>query len=85
MQGHRGAVILRLGPNRSTEVPEGYSLALEGGDVADYTIFYKEGAQGIGELVGDGLQVTGEKFVEDGKLFIRVNDEVYDVLGNKIR
>lgn len=86
VQGHRGSVIFRLGPNRSTEAPEGYTLALEGGDVAPYTIFYKEGGQGIEDVQGDNVQGTkGVKFMKDGKLYIRVNDEVYTILGEKIQ
>jgi len=84
IQGHRGSVILRLGKNRSTEVPEGYELVVDGGDRGAYSIYYGEGLLGV-EETGDGLQVTGKKFVEDGKLLIRVGERVYDVMGNVVR
>jgi hypothetical protein len=42
-------------------------------------------AQGIEGVTGNGLRVTGEKFMQDGKLFIRHGDNVYDVTGNKIQ
>ena len=83
--GHNGVIILRMGPNRSKEAPEGYELALEGGEVANFTIFFKASGQGIEEVTGDGLRVKGEKFMKDGQLYIRVNDEVYTILGDKIQ
>jgi hypothetical protein len=36
-------------------------------------------------VMGNGLQVTGVKFMEDGKLFIRVGERVYDMIGNVIK
>lgn len=36
-------------------------------------------------VTGYGLQVTGEKFMKDGKLFIRVGETVYDMMGNRVR
>lgn len=83
VDGHRGTVILRLGANRSKDVPEGYELAVEGGDVAAYTIFFAAKPQGIQTV--NGKSVKGEKFMQDGKLFIRVNENIYDITGNKIQ
>jgi hypothetical protein len=31
------------------------------------------------------LKERGEKFVEDGKLYIRVGEQVYDAFGRKIK
>ena len=84
IQGHRGSVVLRLGSNRSKDVPEGYELAVEGGDRGAYTLFIKKGAQGIDEVKGGKGKVKGEKFMQDGKLFIRHGEYVYDILGNRI-
>jgi len=84
IHGHRGSVVLRLGSNRSTEVPEGYELAVEGGDRGAYTLFIKKGAQGIDEVKGEKGNVKGEKFMRDGKLFIRHGENIYDILGNRI-
>ena len=81
--GHRGTIILRLGANRSKEVPEGYELALESGDASEYTIFFSNEIQGIETVSGERLSVSGEKFIENGQLFIRVNGEEYDVTGRK--
>lgn len=84
VKGHRGTAIVRLGKNRSTEVPEGYELALEGGDNGYYTLFVKMDAPSALENV-EGKQIRGEKFIKDGKLYIRLNDEVYTILGEKIQ
>lgn len=83
IQGHNGRVILRMGPNRSKDVPDGYVIAIEGGNVGEYTIFYAAGAQGV-EEVGDGMRHS-EKFIENGKLLIRRGERVYDMLGRIIK
>ncbi|MBR1877996.1 MAG: hypothetical protein IJ814_03200 [Paludibacteraceae bacterium] len=82
--GHRGTVILRMGVNRSKEAPEGYEQVLDGGEYGNYTIFYREGAQGVESVTANGRTARGEKFVKDGKLYIRMGERVYDVLGNKV-
>lgn len=82
--GHRGKVVLRLGSKRSKEVPEGYELAVEGGDRGAYTVFVCMNPQGIETVTGDGLRGIGDKFIENGKLYIRVGESIYDVLGNRV-
>lgn len=82
IQGHRGSVILRMGVNRSKEVPEGYELAIEGGSAAEYTVFIAKKSQDVENVSG---ALRGEKFVEDGKLLIRRGEHVYDVLGRIIK
>jgi len=81
IQGHRGSVVLRLGQNRSKEAPEGYRLVLEGGSNGYYTIFFAEGQQGVDEVKTQTPQ--GDKFIENGRLYIRTNDAVYDVMGQR--
>ena len=81
VQGHRGKAVLRLGKNRSTEVPEGYYMAANGDH---YTVFLENGA-GIEETRVQPSAVKGEKFLKDGQLYIRVNDEIYTILGEKIQ
>lgn len=83
IQGHKASVVLRLGKKRSTEVPEGYRLALEGGTTGDYTIFISEGQQGV-ETV-NGKSMKGEKFMQDGRLYIRHGEHIYDITGTKIQ
>ncbi len=84
IQGHRGQVIVRVGKYRSTTVPEGFGLAVEGGDRGQYTVFVKMNDQGVDEVTGYGLQVTGEKFIENGQLYIRVGENKFDARGNRV-
>lgn len=82
IEGHKAKVILRLGQKRSTVVPEGYHLALEGGDNGYYTIFISDSEQGVEEVQDT---TPSEKFIRDGKLYIRRGEQLFDILGNKIR
>ena len=86
IQGHRGKVIVRVGKYRSTTQPEGYELAVEGGDRGAYTVYIQMNPQGVEQPAADSsLKGRGEKFLEDGKLYIRVGERVYDITGNKIQ
>lgn len=85
IQGHRYAVILRMGPNRSTIAPAGYHVASEGGSVAAYTIFMADNPQGMEEVQGDGMQAKGNKFIRDGRLCIRKGEKTYDTTGKEIK
>ena len=80
VQGHHGRVVFRLGKNRSPEVPDGYYMAVNG---SDYTVFMELGT-GIEEVKGE-QRTRGEKFLKDGQLLIRVHDEIYTILGEKIQ
>ena len=82
VQGHRGRVIVRVGKNRSQDVPEGYELAAEGGEKGAYSVYVCMGALGV---ENPALKVKGTKFVRNGKLYIRVGERVYDITGNKIQ
>ena len=85
IQGHRGKAIVRLGKNRSTEVPEGYELAVEGGDRGAYTVYVQMDPQGIEQPTsGSSLKGRGEKFLKDGKLYILHNGTMYDVQGKRV-
>ena len=35
------------------------------------------------QVTGDGLPVSGEKFIQDGQLYIRHDNIIYNILGNK--
>ncbi len=86
IQGHRGKVIVRVGKYRSTTQPEGYELAVEGGSRGAYTVYIQMNPQGVEQPAADSsLKGRGEKFLEDGKLYIRVGERVYDITGNKIQ
>ncbi|MBR6118208.1 MAG: hypothetical protein IKQ11_05055 [Paludibacteraceae bacterium] len=85
VQGHRGQAIVRVGKYRSTTVPEGFEVAVEGGNRGEYTVYVKMGAQGVDEVKGEKLEVKGEKFIENGQLYIRVGEAVYDIMGKQIQ
>ena len=85
VQGHRGKVIVRLGSKRSTEVPEGYELAVEGGSRGAYSVFIQMEGQGVDEVKSEEGKVKSEKFIKDGQLYIRRGEQVYTILGNKIQ
>ena len=84
VQGHRGVIILRMGQTRSKEAPEGFYVAIEGGGTANYTIFAQNGT-GINNVNSDSSKSKGEKFVKDGRLFIRVGEREYDAHGRLIQ
>ena len=44
----------------------------------------KRDEQGIEEVTGNESQVTGEKFIKDGQLYILRGDKVYDVTGRRV-
>jgi len=82
VQGHRGKVVVRVGKYRSQTVPEGYEVAVEGGDRGNYTVYINMTPEGVEHT--QAAAADREKFLKDGKLYIRVNDDVYDILGKKI-
>ena len=79
--GHRGTVILRLGAGRSKDVPEGYELAADGDIYNAYSIYIKMKEEGIETVNGERLTVKGEKFMENGQLYILVGEKVFDARG----
>ena len=80
--GHRGTILLRMGPNRSKEVHTGYRVAVEGGNTANYTIFYSEETQGVEDVQGGDVQST--KVLRNGQLYLLRNGVMYDVQGRKL-
>ncbi len=82
IQGHRGKVIVRVGKYRSSIVPEGFELAVDGGSAGQYSV-YMEIGQGI--ETANGERSNGEKYLEDGRLFIRVGEQVFDAQGRLIK
>ena len=81
IQGHNRKVILRLGRNRDQETPSGYFKGAEGDH---YSVFYEVG-EGIEEVNREELRVrSGEKFVRNGQLLIRVGEHVFDATGRMV-
>ena len=85
VQGHRGKAIVRVGKFRSTTMPEGYELAVEGGDRGQYTVYVQMENEGLEEAKGEWQKAKGEKFIQDGQLYIRIGDKTYDVMGQIIK
>ena len=48
-------------------------------------VFAENSAQGMETIHGEEVEPNGEKFVRDGRLYIRRDEQVYDILGNKIK
>ena len=43
-----------------------------------------ENPQGMEEVMGDGLQVTGQKVLHNGQLLIRHGEKIYDIMGKEV-
>ena len=95
--GTNGEIRLLLGPNSGyNSTPSGYTLAVKG---TNYGVYYKsdgtrgdknterkDRTQGIEEITsGSSLQGKGEKFIENGNLYIRCGEQVFDAFGRKVK
>lgn len=94
--GKNGEIRLLVGPNSGyNSTPNGYILAGRG---TNYGVYYKttnargdkntertDRTQGVEEVTGNGLQVTGEKFIQDGHIYIRCGEQVFDMMGNRVK
>jgi len=81
IQGHHRKAILRLGKNRSLDIPAGYYMAAN----ADHYTVFIEGGQGVEEVKDNGALRNGEKFIKDGRLMIRVGEQTYDAQGRLMK
>lgn len=51
-----------------------------------HAIVFTESSSPAGlQVTGDGLQVKSEKFIQNGQLYIRHDNIIYNILGNKIK
>ena len=82
VQGHRGRVIVRVGKYRSKTQPEGYELAVEGGDRGQYTVYIQVQSEDV-QNTKEKVQRT--KVLKDGQLYIRVGEHMYDARGNRVK
>ena len=80
VHGKRGNIKLMLGTAADDEQPQGYSLVIKGND---YAMYYNDTPEGIESI--QPLEDGRQKFIQDGKLYIRVDKQVYDGLGRKIQ
>ena len=93
--GMNGEIRLLLGPNSGyNDTPSGYTLATKG---VNYGVYYKTTGtrgdkdkerspitEGV-EEVSANTQPAGVKFIEDGKLYIRCGEQVFDVMGRLVK
>ena len=84
-------------PQVTPQVRQGFTLAVKG---ENYGVYYKTNSPrgdkntervdrtqttGIDEVEDQkSKSVSGEKFLKDGKLFIRCGEQVFDVTGNRV-
>ena len=95
--GTNGSIRLLLGPNSGyNTTPQGYTLAAKG---VNYGVYYKMNSargdkdtertpivQGIENTTSDSsLKAKGEKFIENGNLYIRCGEQVFDAFGRKVK
>ena len=83
VQGHRGKVIVRVGKYRSKTQPEGYELAVEGGDRGNYTVYISMDQQGVEEV---DLPETGvRKIIYNGQVYFLREGKTYTLTGSEIK
>ena len=97
INGTNGSIRLLLGRNSGYDsTPQGYTLAVKG---TNYGVYYKMNSargdkdterqpivQGIENTTsGSSLKAKGEKFIENGNLYIRCGEQVFDAFGRKVK
>ena len=93
--GTNGQIRVLIGPNSGyNNTPSGFTKAVVG---ENYGVYYKTNSnrgdkdknrqpQGIDELQsGDSKAPRGEKFIQDGQLYIRCGEQVFDVMGRVVK
>ena len=93
--GTNGEIRLLIGPNSGyNSTPTGFTKAVTG---ENYGVYYKtwnargdkdkeRTPLGIEEVNSEeGKVKSGEKFIQDGKLYIRCGEQVYDVMGRIVK
>ena len=95
--GTNGEIRLLLGPNSGYgDTPAGFTLAGKG---VNYGVYYKMNTQrgdknteredrtdsAVEDVNMDSPRATGEKFMQDGMLYIRCGEQVYDMMGKAVK
>ena len=83
VQGHRGQVIVRVGKNRSMTKPEGFEVAVEGGERGDYTVYVKMGVEATDNVEAE--QPGARKIIYNGKVYILREGQTYTLTGSEIK
>ena len=94
--GTNGEIRLLVGPNSGyNDTPAGFTLASKG---TNYGVYYKTNSSRgdkntervdrsqtpVVNVLSDA-PVKGEKFIKDGKMYIRCDEQVFDIMGRKVR
>lgn len=82
VQGKYGSVKLMLGTAANDAAPAGYTQAVKG---SDYAMYYTGNGTFNVDAVGADHAAKGEKFLENGQLFIRCGEHVYDAQGRLVK
>lgn len=83
--GKYGKVVLYLGSAANESAPAGYTQAVKGSDYAMYYTGNGKPEQGVETVTENGLSDKGQKFLRDGKLYIRCGGKIYDAQGRIIQ
>lgn len=86
IHGHRGSIVLRMGDNRDTVCPSGYTLLYQGAQLDIY--LSSDCAEGI-DLMTDIVPVelprsSARKRLVNGRLVIEAADHLYDAHGRML-
>ena len=81
VQGKYGSVILCLGTAANEAAPVGYTQAVKG---TNYAMYYN-GNGGQGMETAHSEHMVGEKYIENGQLFIRCGEKIYDAMGRIVK
>lgn len=93
--GTNGEIRLLVGPNSGyNTTPSGYTLAVKG---ENYGVYYKtytnrgdkdknrQNLTPVEEIKSQEPIAKGDKFIENGQLFIRCGEQVFDLMGRKVK
>ena len=94
--GKNGSIRLLVGPNSGyNSTPSGYTLAGKG---VNYGVYYKTNSargdkdaerkpivEGIEETQQENHSTVGTKFIQNGHIYIRCGEKVYDGMGRLVK
>lgn len=79
VQGKYGSVKVMLGTAANDAAPAGYTQAVKG---SDYAMYYTGNGQDVKNVQTEKVQCT--KFFDNGQLYIRYGEKVYDAQGRLV-
>jgi hypothetical protein len=90
--GKHGWLILCLG-DKTGQTFDGFTLAASNYSTQEghnesfeiWVLSDQPRPTGIEEAKGEGLKAKGHKFLKDGKLLIRMGENVYDAFGRRVK